>query len=137
MRIARSFVLDEFECHDGTDVPDNLLPNVIELASKVLQPVRDVCGPIVVISGYRTPEYNDRVKGAKNSTHLTAEGADVRAAQMPHAEFVATVNDMIQHGRLPRLGGMGVYRTWIHLDIRKAADGHLRRWNGKGVGSEQ
>jgi uncharacterized protein YcbK (DUF882 family) len=139
MRLTEDFELSEFDCHDGTPVPLALVPNVGALCKVVLQPVRDAWrAPIVVLSGYRTQAWNDRVGGARASTHLTAQGADVRPLQ-PRllSAFVAEIERLIAAGQLPDLGGIGVYPGWVHLDIRKARDGHLRRWGGAGQGSER
>jgi len=136
-QLTRSFKLAEFECHDGTDVPPELVPNVRRLCEQVLQPIRDRWGALIVISGYRTAAYNTRVGGAKKSTHLTGEGADIRPSKFADVEELhKDILKMHAEGRLPALGGLGLYRGWVHVDIRKAADGHLRRWTGRGVGSE-
>lgn len=136
MRLSAHFVREEFDCHDGVGVPDNLLPNLHRLVLEVLQPLRDAWRqPLQVVSGYRSPAWNERVGGAKNSTHLTAEGADIRPLDPRDVPMLlATVNDLRTAGLLQRLGGLGIYRGWLHLDARQV--GHLRRWVGQGVGSE-
>ena len=138
MRLSAYFHLDEFQCHDGTDVPDNLLGNVTRLAG-TLTLIRLAAGvPLAIISGYRTPDYNKRIGGAAQSTHMTCEGADVRPGRgMSPAELHDMILAHYQNKKLPDLGGLGLYRSWVHVDIKKAADGHLRRWTGKGVGSER
>lgn len=138
MKLSPYFDSLEFSCHDGTDVPDDLMPNLGKLIA-VLDPIRVKWGaPISIISGYRTLEYNKRIGGAGQSTHMTALGADIR----PTRGFnVQELHDFILNlwnaGELPGLGGLGEYRTWVHVDVKKAPDGHLRRWRGKGVGSER
>lgn len=138
MKLSPYWDSDEFECHDGTDVPDELMPNLQRLVA-TLDPIRIKWGsPLAVISGYRTWQWNHRVGGAQGSTHLTAEGADIR----PTRGFSSKeLHDFILHlqraKELPGLGGLGEYKGWVHVDVKKAPDGHLRRWRGKGVGSEQ
>jgi uncharacterized protein YcbK (DUF882 family) len=137
VKISPSFDLQEFECHNGDDVPPELIPNVTNLCVGVLQRLRDKWGALIIISGYRSPAYNARIGGAKASTHMTAQGADIRPMKIGDVnELAETVLAMHAAGELPALGGLGIYRNWIHVDTKKAADGHLRRWNGKGVGSE-
>lgn len=136
--ITAYFSVEEFLPHDGGDIPDVLMPNLEALVLGVLQPVRERFGQLFVISGYRSPEWNARVGGAKDSAHMTAEAADIRG---PRAGSVMELHDAIltmqQQGKLPALGGIGYYPgRWCHIDIRKPADGHLRRWTGKGIGSE-
>jgi uncharacterized protein YcbK (DUF882 family) len=136
--MTTSFVDEEFECHDGTDVPSHLMANLQRLCD-VLQAIRNEVGvPLNIISGYRTPGYNQRIQGAIDSAHMTAEAADVRPGRgVSPQELHDTVLEMYRKKKLPGLGGLGIYRTWVHIDVRKAADGHLRRWSGKGVGSER
>ena len=33
-------------------------------------------------------------------------------------------------GELPELGGLGLYEGRVHVDVFRAADGHLREWRG-------
>lgn len=137
MRLSASFVLDEFSCHDGTDVPAELVPNVADLCVGVLQPIRNKWGPIVVISGYRTGTWNLRCGGAAKSTHLTGQGADIRPVRVGDVKALGElVEEMWRDGELDGLGGLGKYKGWLHVDIVHAKDGHLRRWVGHGVGSE-
>lgn len=50
------------------------------LVNNVLDPLREWYNrPIIVNSGYRSPELNAAVKGAKNSQHMAGEAADITA----------------------------------------------------------
>lgn len=137
MRLSPYFHIEEFRCHDGTPVPDALLGNLMRLVTTL-----DICrlaagAPLNVISGFRTRKHNTAVGGAENSTHLTCEGADIRPGRdVTPEELHALVLQHYKHKRLPDLGGVGLYPSWVHIDVRKAKDGHLRRWTGLGVGSE-
>jgi uncharacterized protein YcbK (DUF882 family) len=138
VNLAANFHLDEFDCHDGTAVPGSVLPAVMRLAADVLQPIRDVwTGPLLIVSGYRTPAWNLRVGGVQRSTHLTGEGCDIRPV---HLADVPRLHDLIlaMHGRkeIPALGGLGEYPRWVHVDTRKHPSGRLRRWHGRAIGSE-
>lgn len=138
MRLSIYFDSDEFRCHDGTPVPPELKDNLQGLVD-LLTDIRHAIGtPLAVISGYRTKAWNDRVGGAASSTHMTAEGADVRPGK---GMTVEELHDFIlkswRMGDLQALGGLGLYPGWVHIDTRRAPDGHLRRWKGGGVGSEQ
>lgn len=136
MRLTRNFSDLEFECRDGTEVPSLLMPNLQRLCD-TLQPIRDEAGtPLAILSGYRTRAWNERVGGAKGSKHMTAEAADVQPMRMTVRELADVILEMHRKGKLPGLGGLGIYRTWVHVDVAKATDGHLRRWSGKGIGSE-
>ena len=44
----------------------------------LLEPARQVVGPILVNSGFRNEDVNRHVGGVKNSQHLTGQAADIR-----------------------------------------------------------
>lgn len=52
---------------------------LISLCDNILEPLRQQFGPIVVRSGFRSPEVNKRVGGVPNSQHLRGEAADIAA----------------------------------------------------------
>lgn len=137
-RLSPYFSLSEFACHEGTEVPAELMGNLQTLVD-TLTVVRLAAGcPIAVISGYRTPAWNRRVGGADGSAHLEAKAADVRGSKsITVPELHELVLSLHREGELPDLGGLGLYPGWVHIDVKKAADGHLRRWRGRGVGSEK
>ena len=52
---------------------------LLRLHRLVLHPAREALGrPVIVTSGYRSPEVNARVGGAPNSKHVSGEAVDVR-----------------------------------------------------------
>lgn len=51
--------------------------NIERLTKNILQPLRDVFGPIYISSGYRNPELNDAVGGHKYSNHTIGCAADI------------------------------------------------------------
>lgn len=124
MQLTENFHLSEFDCKDGTPVPDELLPNVKELA-KNLQVIRDEIGQPLYISGsgYRTPEHNKKVDGAPKSQHLTASAADISSPGMSPEDLAAVIERLIIEERVKQ-GGIGVYAGFVHYDIR----GKRARW---------
>lgn len=120
--------MSEFKCKDGSDVPDSMLDNV-KLLAKNLQVLRDEIGkPIRVISGYRSPKYNRKIGGARKSQHMTAKAADIKIKGMTPAEVKSTIVRLIKEGKMMS-GGIGLYRTFTHYDVR----GRNARWYGRGV----
>lgn len=138
MKLSDNFHLDEFACHDGTPVPPELVPVVRLLVTSILQPIRDHFGKaLYIISGYRTWQWNQKVGGAAQSTHLTAAGADFRVVGVSPEEVHKTMlSQRHNESELRILGGLGLYPGWVHADIRRVGD-RLRQWSGTGVGSEQ
>lgn len=82
-------------------------------------------GPLKVTSGYRSPDHNRRIGGARRSRHVTGEAADLKSALVPASRLYAIAVGLIRVGRLQD-GGLGRYRTWIHYDIGPTG----RRWKG-------
>lgn len=122
-KLTKNFSLQEFNSKCGRDIPNEILPNIIELA-KNLQVLRDAVNkPISITSGYRSPEHNAKVKGAKNSQHIKGTAADIKVAGMTPKEVALVIEGLIEQGKIKE-GGIGIYRTWVHYDIR----GKKARW---------
>ena len=127
-KLTENFSLSEFRCKDGTDVPEELMENV-KLLAKNLQVLRDHIGmPIRITSGYRSPEYNKKIGGAKRSQHMTAKAADIKVSGMTPSEVKAAIVELIKSGKM-HSGGIGLYTTFTHYDVR----GRNARWYGTGV----
>lgn len=81
-RLTRNFMLEEFLKLSvyPDDVPGlQIIVNLQYGVSTIIQPVRDAIGcPIIINSGYRSPEHNAAVGGVKNSQHLIGCAADIR-----------------------------------------------------------
>lgn len=124
MKLTKNFSSKEFDCKDGTKVPEIYIDNLKELAVN-LQALRDCINVSVLItgSGYRNPEHNAKVKGAKNSQHLTASAADINAKDYTPKELSMVIELLIANGTMKQ-GGLGVYKNFVHYDIR----GVKARW---------
>ena len=128
MKLTENFSLHEFRCRDGSDVPEEYMDNVQEL-SENLQVLRDhIQKPITVISGYRSPEYNKKIDGARRSQHLLAKAGDLIVKGMKPDEVKEAIVHLIKEGRMKK-GGVGLYTHFTHYDVR----GFNRRWYGKGI----
>jgi zinc D-Ala-D-Ala carboxypeptidase len=88
-----------------------------------LDKLREVMGhPLLVISGYRSPEHNADIGGAKNSKHMQGIAFDISMTNVDPHRFEAEAT---------RLGfnGIGLYppqkrsgsRNFIHIDTRADA----------------
>ncbi|MEM6472173.1 MAG: D-Ala-D-Ala carboxypeptidase family metallohydrolase [Planctomycetota bacterium] len=122
-QLTANFRLSEFGCRDGTPVPSSMRSNVQELANN-LQELRGTIGKAIHInSGYRTPTYNKRVGGVSNSQHLYAKAADIRVSGMSPSQVHSQILSMIGDGKMKQ-GGLGLYNSFVHYDIR----GTAARW---------
>ena len=124
MKLEKNFSLHEFKCKDGTEVPEDLIDNV-KLLAENLQALRDhIQKPIIVISGYRTLEYNTKIDGAKRSLHLVAKAGDIVVPGLTSLEVKNTILQLIKEGKMKE-GGIGIYSTFVHYDVR----GYRARWD--------
>ncbi len=118
MKITKNFSSEEFDCRDGTPVPESLKANVVELANN-LQVLRDEIGePIHINSAYRYPAYNKKIGGKPASQHLKAKAADITAKSFTPKQLAAVIEKLIKEGKL-WFGGIGIYPGFVHVDIRK------------------
>ena len=80
-RLSSHFKLGEFL--NLGKYPDNK-PTIQHVANMtygclmILEPARQMVGPIIINSGYRNPRVNTLVGGVKNSQHLLGQAADIR-----------------------------------------------------------
>lgn len=123
MKLSTNFDLKEFASADGREPSSEVLKNLTEL-SKNLEVLRKHLGnPIRITSGYRSKEHNQKIGGALNSMHITGMAADIQVAEVKPIEVAKAIELLIKEGKMKE-GGLGIYRTWIHYDIR----GTKARW---------
>ena len=70
--------LSKKEYFRNFEITPKLEENAKALAENVFEPLRAYMGkPIRCNSGYRSPEYNKKIRGVKGSQHTTAEAIDL------------------------------------------------------------
>ena len=110
-------------------VQSHVNPRVLpELWTKLENFAISLGRPITLNSAYRTPEYNAKVGGAKNSMHVQRKAADVQWG----VTSVAGRVDMIQKAIDAGISGIGCYNSFIHVDI-----GAKRHWGSSGSAASQ
>lgn len=83
-----------------------------ELMNRVDRLRAELGFPLIIVSGARCENHNAAVGGARNSYHKLGEAADIR---YPHT---MEKRRKLQIRALQRFGGIGFYRTFIHVDTR-------------------
>lgn len=109
MNVGKHFKVKEFACKDGSQVVfiDTYLVFILDI-------LRNKIGkPVIINSGYRTPERNAKVGGAKYSYHMRGMAADIRIEGMTAKEIAKKID-----GIIPNECGIIVYENWVHLDTR-------------------
>ena len=108
-KVGKYFKVKEFACKDGSPVVfiDSYLVNILDiLRAKIGKPV-------IINSGYRTPEWNKKCDGAKYSYHMRGRAADIRVNGMSAKEIANELNKIV-----PDECGIIVYSGWVHIDTR-------------------
>ena len=119
IRVATNFSLHEFQCtgsgplHEHVQLDENLLQRLQRLRTSIGH-------PIIINSAYRCPERNRQVGGSPNSQHMTGRAVDIRVNGMTPRQVAAEAEKI-------GFQGIGIYRTFVHLDTRTGAKA---RWNG-------
>ena len=74
--------------------------------------------PMGISSGYRSPEHNQAVGGAKNSRHLVGDAFDISTKNM--SEY----DKQVLHGccLLAGFKGFGFAKTFLHVDTGSSRD---------------
>jgi uncharacterized protein YcbK (DUF882 family) len=124
MKLTKNFSKVEFDCKDGSEMPEEVFENVKELA-KNLQVIRDEINLAIHInSAYRSPSYNKSVGGTNKSQHLLGKAADLSVYGMKPQILHKIILDLIKEGLISE-GGVGLYNSFVHYDIR----GEKARWD--------
>ena len=107
-------------CPNGTPFPDDLM--------RLLKDASSHFGRTAYVnSGYRTPERNRRVGGARYSQHMKCRAIDFRVAGVSIRDLrryvVANLNKWA-------IRGLGTYATHLHADTGERQATRLVTWTG-------
>jgi len=126
MNFTPHFTLEEmtFTNHREFDNTPNVLQiNNLQRLAEFLEEVRDLIGkPIIIDSGYRSPEVNQAVGSTSVSQHLRGCAADFRVPGMTPAEVVKAI-----HGSDLPFDQLILELTWTHISIPNTDDVAPRR----------
>lgn len=89
----------------------------------LLEQVRNLVGkPIIVNSGYRSPNVNSAIGGSKNSQHCLGCAADIRAVGLtPDDLMLHIVGSEIKYDQLIR-----EFNSWVHISVPNNPDNKPR-----------
>lgn len=129
MQLSKNFWLAEFtqsQVATRLGISNNPNPHEIaalrQLAENVLQPIRDHFGkPVVINSGFRSPQVNHRIGGAASSQHTRGEAADIEIPGVSNLELAKWIRDNLEVDQLILEGYnplVGPSSGWVHVSWR-------------------
>ena len=123
MKLTKNFSKSEFECKDGSEMPLDVFKNVRELSVE-LQIIRDKIGvSLNLTNAYRSLKHNRSIGSKDTSQHVKGKAADLQVKGMTPRRLYTIIEDLILKGEVKE-GGLGLYNTFVHYDIR----GTRARW---------
>jgi len=131
MNLSRHFTLAELTVTKSKylNIPNQQQILALEaLCDNVLEKIREHYRlPVIINSGFRSPEVNSAAGGSPTSQHLRGEAADIEVPTVPNADvwnFIASLPsfDQVIAEYLSKTDGKA---GWIHVSYR--ADGKNRK----------
>ena len=126
MQLSQHFQLGEFTKSNYPEVYNIPSHVAIENMKRVcgwLEALRQAQGPIVINSGYRSPQLNKRVGGVSTSNHLTGCAVDIRCSGIEQAIEYAAI--LIGYARETQQDYDELFieknkygRYWVHFAVR-------------------
>ena len=84
MNLSKNFTLEEMTFSETATTleidntpSEEIIDNLQELCVKILEPLHDALGPVIITSGFRCLELNTARKGSKTSSHMEGKAADL------------------------------------------------------------
>ena len=122
MKLSNNFTLEELTVSQTAarrGLPNTPPPNVVEELARlaaVLEQVRFMLGgkPIIVSSGYRSPELNAAVGGSATSAHMSGRAVDFTC---PAFGGPWAIVNGLKDTRLPYDQLIYEFDSWVHLGI--------------------
>ena len=113
----------EFACKGGDNCCGGAAPVDDRLVTG-LQILRSIVNrPITITSGFRCVKHNASIGGSERSQHTLGKAADIRCAGFTSEELAEAAERVDEF----RDGGIGIYQSFVHVDVR--TDGQAR-WRG-------
>jgi hypothetical protein len=97
------------------------IDNLQLLVDNVLQPVRDHFGPVVVTSGYRSPEVNKAIGGSASSDHCKGMAADFEILGVPNRDVAQWIIENLKTKQtILEFPGANPNDGWIHVSYDRS-----------------
>lgn len=86
--------------------------NLVRLVADILEPAREIVGPLRVNSAFRSRAVNTAIGGAKRSQHMKGEAADVVPLHMD----LEKAFQEIKFSKIP-YDQLIIEPSWLHLSV--------------------
>ena len=94
------------------EIPELYILNLRRLCDNILEPLRKhTKEPVIISSGYRSPQLNRAIGGARQSDHMTGKAADIQTKNLDLAFGWIKNNFKFKQLILEQSG----YKRWIHV----------------------
>ena len=132
MKLTEHFSLEEFVKSPTADkykidnTPSYRTQEQLKkLCNEVLEPIRIKYGkPIKITSGYRCPELNRKIGGARNSDHIYGDACDMKPVNGSVKELFDLAEQMVKNKEISCRQLIDEYNySWVHISINNP-------WNG-------
>ena len=128
MKLSEHFTLGEltktnYVTKDGNFPSRVAIENLTNICENWLEALRQAQGPLIINSGYRSPEVNKFAGGSSTSNHLTGCAVDIRVAGFEQAVRYASILLDISDGTKRDFDELFIERNktgryWIHFAVR-------------------
>lgn len=128
MKISEHFTLGEvtktkYETKDGNFPSRVAIENLTNICENWLEALRQAQGPLIINSGYRSPEVNKLAGGAPTSNHLTGCAVDIHVSGFEQAIRYASILLDISEGTQRDYDELFIEKNktgshWIHFAVK-------------------
>lgn len=141
MNLSQHFTLEELTQSqaaarlglDNTPSEQAIL-NLERLCDTILEPARAELGPLLISSGYRSPDVNAAVGGSRSSAHMKGNAADVIPLKASKLDFARWIRDNVSVDQLILEFGSLTEPSWCHVSADPRLRGQVLRILADGKG---
>jgi hypothetical protein len=127
MNLSKNFTVAELSkseaaIRQGLDNTPSMIviDNLQALVDNILQPLREKFGPVIVTSGYRSPDVNKAIGGSATSDHCKGFAADFEVLGMDNRQLALYIKDNMKFTQLILEFYTGVPDSgWVHVSFNK------------------